>query len=109
MRFFSRDTLTYADATLGMVFNGSDAMHGAYASMMPQWGEGQSYPLMVWSKIVDGNGSALVHLVDTPEMFGGEARIFASVEVRDSGIVRWVDYWDSRAFSEASVRRHAPG
>ena len=101
MRFFSRDSLVYADATLGLAFEGWDALHEAYTSMMPQWGGGQSYPLMVWGEIVDGNGSALVHLVDTPEMFGGEARIFASVEVRSGGIVRWLDHWDSRAFDDA--------
>lgn len=101
MRFFSRETLTYADGTLGIVFEGWGALHGAYSSMMPRWGGGESYPVMVWGEIVDGNGSALVHLVNTPEMFGGEARIFASVEVRAGRIVRWVDYWDSRSFSDA--------
>ena len=101
MRFFSRDGLTYADGTLGMVFEGWEAMHKAFGSMMSQWGSGgQSYPLMVWGEIVEGNGSALVHLVNTPELFGGEARIFSTVVVRDGSITRWVDHWDSRAFSD---------
>ena len=108
MRFFSRDTLTYADATLGTVFKGWDAMHDAYTAMMPHWRGGQSYPLTVWGEIVDGNGSAFVHLVDTPDMFGGEARIFASVEVMGGAIVRWVDHWDSRAFSEAQYSGMRP-
>lgn len=63
---------------------------------------------MVWGDIVDGEGSAFVHLVDTPELFGGEARIFASVVVRGGGIVRWVDYWDSRAFSETQYAAMRP-
>lgn len=102
MRFFSRGMVMYGDATLGMTFPGWEAMQAAYAAMMPNWGGGQSYPLMVWGEIADGNGSALVHVVDTPEMFGAEARIFASVDVRDGGIVRWVDHWDSGAFDDAA-------
>lgn len=102
MRFFSRGMVAYADATLGMTFPNWDALRDAYASMMPGWGTGQSYPLMVWGDVVDGQGSALVHLIDTPEMFGGEARIFASIEVREGAIVRWVDYWDSRGFNDTS-------
>lgn len=102
MRFFSREMVMYGDGTLGMAFPGWEAMRGAYASMMPNWGDGQSNPLMIWGAITGGNGSALVHVVDTPEMFGGEARIFASVDVRDGGIVRWVDYWDSGAFDDTA-------
>ena len=101
MQFFSRETFTYADGTLGFVFKGWEALHGAYSSMMPGWGDGESYPVMVWGELENGDGSALVHLVNTPEMFGGEARIFASVDVRRGRVVRWVDYWDSRAFSES--------
>ncbi len=47
MRFFSRDTLTYADGTLGIVFEGWEALHGAYSSMMLHGGAGESYPVMV--------------------------------------------------------------
>jgi hypothetical protein len=39
-----------------------------------------------------------VHMVDTPELFGGELRILAAVDFADGKIVRWVDYWDSSAY-----------
>jgi hypothetical protein len=39
-----------------------------------------------------------VHMVDTPELFGGELRILAAVDFLDGKIVRWVDYWDSSAY-----------
>ena len=37
-------------------------------------------------------------MVDTPELFGGELRILAAVDLADGKIVRWVDYWDATAF-----------
>ena len=42
--------------------------------------------------------SALVHMVDTPELFGGELRVLAAIDLVDGRIVRWVDYWDASAF-----------
>ena len=39
--------------------------------------------------------------VDTPELFGGELRILAAVDLDDDGkIVRWVDYWDSSTYPD---------
>jgi hypothetical protein len=62
---------------------------------MPTWAPpARSYA----SKILAGEQSALVHMVDTPELFGGELRILAAVDFADGKIVRWVDYWDSSAF-----------
>ena len=37
-------------------------------------------------------------MVDTPELFGGELRILAAVDLEDGKIVRWVDYWDSSSY-----------
>lgn len=56
-----------------------------------------------------GSESALVHMVDTPEMFGGELRILAAVDFADGKILRWIDYWDSSAYDADLYRQlHAP-
>jgi hypothetical protein len=65
---------------------------------MPKWAPpARSYA----SRILAGEQSALVHMVDTPELFGGELRILAAIDFADGKIVRWVDYWDSSAFDTA--------
>ena len=42
--------------------------------------------------------SALVHMTDTPELFGGELRILAALDFVDGKVVRWIDYWDGASF-----------
>jgi hypothetical protein len=98
MSFFSRDLKTYTDATLGWGLDGFDAVNGIFAKYMPTWPEASmSYP----TKILGGNGSVLVQFTDTPELFGGELRIFGAIDIVDGKIVRWVDYWDASSFDKA--------
>jgi ketosteroid isomerase-like protein len=95
MDHFSRTTLIYIDATLGWPFYTHEALKGVFAQYMPQWPpSGVSYP----TRILGDEHSALVAFTDTPELFGGEIRILAAVDIKGGKIVRWVDYWDGRNF-----------
>ncbi len=101
MRHFSPEMATYTDAILGWAVNGYDAVKGSFEAVMPNFGEGLSYPTLIMGDFPDGNGSALVAFTNTPEIVGSELRVLAPVDVREGKIVRWVDYWDSRAFDDA--------
>jgi ketosteroid isomerase-like protein len=107
MAFFSPDLVTYTDATLGWDLDSFDALRGVFAQYMPGWAP----PARSYTTGVLSNGvSALVHMVDTPELFGGELRILAAVDFRDGKIVRWVDYWDAAAYPEdLYVKFRTPG
>jgi hypothetical protein len=96
MAFFSPDLVCYVDATLGWDLPGFDALHGVFEQYMPNWAPpARSYT----TRVLAGERSALLHMTDTPELFGGELRILAAVDVDDRGrIVRWLDYWDGSAF-----------
>ena len=95
MSYFSPDMASYIDATLGWDIDSYPALKGVFAQYMPNWAPpGRSYA----TKILSGETSALVHMVDTPELFGGELRILAAIDFAYGKIVRWVDYWDSSAF-----------
>jgi hypothetical protein len=96
MSYFSTDLATYTDATLGWDIAGYDMLEATFAQYMPNWSPpARSYCTAVFSNAQ----SALIHMVDTPELFGGELRILAAVDFDDAGkIVRWVDYWDATAF-----------
>lgn len=109
MAYFSPDLTTYTDATLKMGLDGFDAVKNTFATYMPNWGEGRSYPTRILSNLSGGDGSALVTFTDTPELFGGELRILGAVDVRGGKIVRWVDYWDSTAFDDALYARYTKG
>lgn len=88
---------SYIDATLGWDFDGYEALKGVFAQYMPNWGPpARSYA----TRILSGETSALVHMVDTPELFGGELRILAAIDFAGGEIVRWVDYWDSSAVDD---------
>lgn len=92
MAYFAPDMVTYIDATLGWDFDSFAALKAVFDRYMPAWTPpARSYA----TKILAGPDSALVHMTDTPELFGGELRILASVDLADGKIVRWVDYWDS--------------
>jgi len=92
---FAPDMESYIDATLGWDFDCYAALKGVFEQYMPNWAPpARSYA----SRILAGEQSALVHMVDTPELFGGELRILAAIDFADGKIVRWVDYWDSSAF-----------
>lgn len=95
MSFFSPDLLTYTDATLGWDIGTFEALHAIFEQYMPNWGPpARSYSTGTFSN----EHSALIHMVDTPELFGGELRILAAVDFSDGKIVRWVDYWDATPF-----------
>lgn len=98
MAYFSPDLKSYIDATLGWDFNGHDALAAAFAQYMPGWRPpARSYA----TRVLSNETSALIHMVDTPELFGGELRILAAVDLVDGTIVRWVDYWDGAPFDGA--------
>ena len=79
----------YIDATLGWDFDSYDALQAVFAQYMPNWAP----PARSYSPaILSNETSALVHMVDTPELFGGELRILAAVDFADGKIIRWVDY-----------------
>ena len=95
MGYFAPDMVCYMDATLGWDFDSHAALQAVFEQYMPTWAPpARSYA----SKILAGEHSALVHMVDTPELFGGELRILAAIDFADGKIVRWVDYWDSTAY-----------
>ncbi len=96
MSYFSPTLASYIDATLGWDLDGYDKLKGVFAQFMPNWGPtARSYA----TKILSNEVSALVRMVDTPELFGGELRILAAIDLIDGKIVRWVDYWDSSAYN----------
>jgi hypothetical protein len=78
-----------------MAFDSYDALRGVFAEVMPKWSPpARSYT----TGVLSNETSALVHMVDTPELFGGELRILAAVDFAGGKIVRWVDYWDASSF-----------
>jgi ketosteroid isomerase-like protein len=97
MSYFAPDLVTYTDATLGWDFGSFQALRDVFEEYMPGWKPpARSYATGILSNEV----SALVHMVDTPELFGGELRILAAVDFRDGKIIRWVDYWDAGPYDE---------
>ena len=97
MSYFAPDLATYTDATLGWNLDSFQALRDVFTQYMPGWGPpARSYA----TRILSNEVSALVHMVDSPELFGGELRILAAVDWRDGKIIRWVDYWDAAAFPD---------
>ena len=97
MSYFAPDMASYIDATLGWDFGSYAALEDVFAQYMPTWAPpARSYA----TRILSGDTSALVQMVDTPELFGGELRILAAIDFAGGKIVRWVDYWDSSAFDD---------
>ena len=93
MAYFSPDLASYIDATLGWDFDSYDALKAVFEQYMPNWSPpARSYA----TGVLANETSALVHMTDTPELFGGELRILAAIDFADGKIVRWVDYWDPR-------------
>jgi hypothetical protein len=95
MAYFAPNMASYTDATLGWDADSYAALQAVFERYMPTGAPpARSYA----SKILAGEDSALVHMVDTPELSGGELRILAAVDFADNKIVRWIDYWDSTAY-----------
>ncbi|HEY0518791.1 MAG TPA: hypothetical protein VGC84_04795 [Ilumatobacteraceae bacterium] len=77
MSYFSPDMAAYIDATLGWNFDSYEALQAVFAEYMPNWAPpARSYS----TGILSNETSALIHMVDTPELFGGELRILAAVD-----------------------------
>ena len=97
MSYFAPFLVTYTDATLGWDFDSFQALPNVFEQYMPGWKPpARSYATCIRSNDV----SALVHMVDTPKLFGGELRILAAVDFRDGKIIRWVDYCDAAASAD---------
>ena len=106
--YFQPDRTYYADATLGWLVPSNAELYGTWKQYMPFWREqAKSYPVQV---IGDAKGVAVV-MTDTPELFGGEIRAIAIIDLDDDGkIVRWIDYWDGRGFgTNAVAQMRGPG
>jgi ketosteroid isomerase-like protein len=97
MAHFSPDVVTYTESVLGWPIDGFEAIEQTFAQHMPTWPEtALSYP----TRILGGNGSALVAFTDMPELFGAELRLLGAIDFKDGKIIRWVDYWDSTIFDD---------
>jgi hypothetical protein len=95
MSYFSPNLAAYIDATLGSASDSYDAVKAGFAMVMPTWASpARSYT----TGVLSSESSALVYMVDTPELFGGELRILAAVDFADGKIIRWVDYWDASSY-----------
>lgn len=104
MGHFDAEQLFYADATLGWTFATPLALRGVLEQYIPRWGDGISYS----TRVIGDEHSACVFVVDTPQLFGGEIRAIAAVDIADGRIVRFVDYWDGRHFGPAANDMRTP-
>jgi ketosteroid isomerase-like protein len=92
---FHPEKTVYFDATLGWALETNADVRKMWEQYMPQWpAPAKSYP----TQILGDMTSAVVLTTDTPELFGGEIRTISMVDLQDSKIVRFVDYWDGRGF-----------
>jgi ketosteroid isomerase-like protein len=108
MSYFSTGQLTYSDAVLGWQLPNHDALGALFGQYMPHWGEGVSYA----TRVLGDENSAIVFVTDSPELFGNEIRTISAVNFEDGKIIRYVDYWDGRAFgadAAAALRVPAKG
>ena len=100
MGFYARPATSHNDATVGWVTSGWDAQHALFAHAMTSFGEGASYSTQAWGD----ERSAVITMIDTPELFGGEIRAISAADFDAEGhIVRMTDYWDGRSFGAAGV------
>jgi hypothetical protein len=90
----------YFDATLGWGWTTNADLRKVWEQYMPGWtAEAKSYPTQILGDLT----SAVVFMTDTPELFGGEIRAIAVIDMEDGKIVRWVDYWDGRGFGNTDL------
>ena len=97
---FHPDKTVYFDATLGWGWTTNSDLRKVWEQYMPGWtAEAKSYPTQILGDLI----SAVVFMTDTPELFGGEIRAIAVIDMEDGKIVRWVDYWDGRGFGNIDL------
>jgi ketosteroid isomerase-like protein len=102
MAHFSKDGMTYIDAILGWPLYSWDQLNGLFTNIMPKWpASARSYP----TRVLGDMHSAVIAFTDTPELFGGEIRIYSAVDFKDGKIVRQIDYWDGRNFGVALANK----
>ncbi|CAH0046479.1 unnamed protein product [Clonostachys solani] len=95
---------TYGDVGLGNLF-AQPQLGPVIETLMGTWApDSKSYPL----RIVGDTNSALLYMVDTPDMFGDELRVLVALDFKDGLIVREVDYWDPRRNAAAKANRQPP-
>ncbi|KAJ7583805.1 hypothetical protein C8J56DRAFT_951849 [Mycena floridula] len=94
MQFFHPTQVVYYDVTAGEGFPSRSALATVFTELAKEWPKNAtSYPL----QILGDTASAVVHFVDTPDMFGpAEIRLISAVDFRDGKVTRQVDYWDGR-------------
>jgi hypothetical protein len=100
MSFFSRNNMTYWDATAGFDFPNWDALKALFGQYMPTWGpDAHSYA----TNLLGGSTGAALFFTNTPQEFGAEIRGISVVDIKDGKFVRWIDYWDGRHYGLAGL------
>jgi hypothetical protein len=100
MSHFTRPTLTYIDAVVGLSWFTWSGLHSAFESFMANW----PHPAPAYETRVLGDAtSAVVFMVNGPGLFGpNEIRTISAVDLTHGKATRWIDYWDSRPFGVAN-------
>lgn len=102
---FDAAELFYTDAVLGWLLESRDRFEEFTRPLAARWNGGASYT----TRAVGDMTSGMVLVVDTPELFGGPIFSLSPFDARDGRIVRWVDYWDARAFgAQAAAELRTP-
>lgn len=100
MAHFARESVTYADATVGWIFRDWQSLYDQFASLLGSWPESAyAYP----TRIIGDLDSAVVFFTDSPELFGHEIRAVGTVDFRHGKVTRWVDHWDGRSLTVDGV------
>jgi hypothetical protein len=98
---FHPEKSAYGDVGLGNLFT-MPALAPEIALLESFWAKSsRSFPLRIMGDMKTG---AVVHMVDTADMFGDELRILVTLDFEDGTVVREVDYWDTRGNSVAAQR-----
>ncbi len=104
MKHFAPNVV-YIDAILGWPFYNHADLKAVLKQFMPKWPDtAKSYP----TRVLGDMNSAVIEFTDTPELFGGEGRVYAAIDFKDGKIVRQVDYWDGRNFGVVSLPETHP-
>ena len=97
---FSRERLSYTDATVGASFRSWAQLRGFYESVLPSAGpDAISYP----TRVIGDEHSAMILFTDSPQYFGGEVIIIAPVDFHHGKITREADYRDGRHFGQDRI------
>jgi hypothetical protein len=93
LQFFHPTQVVYYDAILGWGFPNRSSLETSFTPLVEAWPKNVvSYPL----RILGDTTTAVVHYVDTPELFGAEIRAISAIDFKDGLVTRQVDDWDGR-------------